>query len=81
MTEDTVRKVVLEAVRQETGFDAATIDPDQDIRRQVNLDSMQFVGILARVEEALNVELPIEGVMVNTLNEFLDIVRREVANA
>lgn len=76
MRADKVQQTVFDAIKQETGIDASAIDPEKDIRTQVNLDSMQFVGMVARVEEALGVELPIEALAVHTLNEFLRVVRQ-----
>jgi acyl carrier protein len=81
MTKEALRAVVMQAVKKETGYDVDRIDPDKDIRSQVNLDSMQFVGILARVEEALAVELPIEAVTVSTLNQFLEVLAKQVVMA
>ena len=81
MTQDELRDKLFFVLKKETGIDAATIDPDKDFRMQVNLDSMQFVAIVARLEHELDIEIPIDIMTVDTLNEFLDFVSKSVAEA
>lgn len=77
MCEERIRKAALEAFKLETGRSAEGIDPAKDLRQQVHLDSMQFVAIVARMEVLLNIELPIEAMMVSTLDEFVEVVKRQ----
>ena len=74
-----VTDVVMRVLETETGVSRDAIDPAGDIRAQVHIDSMQYVSISVAVESALGIELPIEIIRANTLNDFLDIVRAEVA--
>lgn len=72
------RAKVLETIEKEAFLNPASIDPDQDLRQQALLDSMQFVAIAARIETAFGIELPITVMEVSTLNQFLDVVDAEL---
>jgi acyl carrier protein len=72
------RQKILDLIQKEVSIDPASINPDQDLRQQVLLDSMQFVSIAARVETAFNIELPITVMEVSTLNQFLEVVDQEL---
>jgi acyl carrier protein len=72
------RQKILDLIQKEVSIDPATINPDQDLRQQVLLDSMQFVSIAARVETAFNIELPITVMEVSTLNQFMEVVDQEL---
>jgi acyl carrier protein len=72
------RQKILDLIQKEVTMDPATIDPDKDLREQVLLDSMQFVGIAARIEIELDIELPITVMEVSTLNQFLEKVEEEM---
>jgi acyl carrier protein len=65
------RKKIFSAIQAEINVDPQTIDPDQDIRKNAVLDSMQFIALLARLEIALDVELPVSLLEAATLNQFL----------
>jgi len=70
---------VFSVIEKQTNLKASQINPDLPIREQANLDSMQFVAIIAHVETVLNIELPIEAMAVDTLDQFLTIVYKAVA--
>jgi acyl carrier protein len=72
------KQKILDLVQKEVSIDTGTINPDQDLRQQVLLDSMQFVGIAARIEAAFDIELPITIMEVSTLNQFLEKVDLEL---
>ena len=76
--DEKIKQQVYEIIEKESRIQLSDLDPDKDLREQVALDSMQFVGIIARVEEGLQIELPISIMEVATLNEFLDIVCKEL---
>jgi len=76
MGED-LRKRIFGIVRKYANIDLTKIDPDKDFREQVSIDSIQYVSIVARLEEELKIELPISIMEVSTLNEFLSIVDKE----
>lgn len=79
MSADEVMTVVSRVIERETGRSVASIDPDIEIRQQVEFDSMRYVTISAAVESALGIELPIEVMNARTFNQFMNLVRAEVA--
>jgi acyl carrier protein len=81
MTRETLRRVVLEAIKQETGHDSEHLQPDHDIRRQVELDSMQFVAIVAKVEALLKTELPAAAFFADTIDDFVRAVEPVVCHS
>jgi acyl carrier protein len=72
------RERIYEIIKSELNRDPAEIDPAKDLREQVLLDSMQFVALLARLENDLKIEIPITALESNTLNQFLDVVNSEL---
>jgi acyl carrier protein len=59
MSPEEIRTAVvaaLTAVAPET--DPAAIDPDQPLREQLDLDSMDFLNFVIRVHQRLGVEIP-----------------------
>ncbi len=74
-----IKQKILEIIEKESRIQLSNLDPDKDLREQVALDSMQFVGIVARIEESLSIELPMAIMEVSTLNEFLEIVEKELS--
>jgi acyl carrier protein len=79
MSTEEIRARVIRVVQTETGQDLNGIDPDADLRQQVNLDSMQYVAIAVAIENALGIELPIEVMKARTFNQFLSLVNAEAA--
>jgi acyl carrier protein len=76
--DEQLRQKIFGLIQQDINADPSTIDPDKPIRDQIALDSMQFIGVVARVELELGVELPISVMEVKTLNEFLSVVEKEM---
>ena len=54
-----IKQKIFGLIQKDLNADPSKIDPDKPIRDQVGLDSMQFVGVVARIELELGVELPI----------------------
>ena len=75
-----IKQKIFGLIQKDLNADPSKIDPDKPIRDQVGLDSMQFVGVVARIELELGVELPISVMEVKTLNEFLAVVEKEIKN-
>lgn len=73
------KQKIFDVIKKEIDADPVTIDPAKPIRDQVSLDSMQFVGLVARLEIELDIELPMTIMEVKTLNEFFDVVDGEIA--
>jgi len=80
MTEATRRKIY-SIIQSVVNIDPSTIDATKNLREQVNLDSMQFVAVLAKLENELNIELPISAMEAGSLNEFLAVVDTELTKA
>ena len=70
MLDEKLKKRIDDLIYSETGIDPTTIDVDKPIRDIVSLDSMQFVGLIAKLEIELEIELPIAIMQVTTLREF-----------
>ena len=79
MDENHVKKIST-ILEKEVNVKFSDIDPEKDIREQVSLDSMQFVKIIAILEEEFKIELPISIMEVSTLKEFLSIIDKELQN-
>jgi acyl carrier protein len=70
MTDEQKMKI-FDILHKEVRLDPASIDPNSDFRDQINIDSMQFVALIARLEKEFDIEVPISAMEVKTLNEFL----------
>jgi acyl carrier protein len=80
MTE-ALRKRIYSAIQSVVNIDPATIEPEKNLREQVNLDSMQFVAVLAKLETEFNIELPISAMEANTFNDFFAVLEGEIEKA
>jgi acyl carrier protein len=74
------KQKIFDVIQDDINSDPKKIDPDKAIRDQVSLDSMQFIGLIARLETELGIELPMTVMEAKTLNEFLDVVDGEMKN-
>jgi len=46
--DEQLRQKIFGLIQQDINADPSTIDPDKPIRDQIALDSMQFIGVVAR---------------------------------
>lgn len=76
---EATRKKIYSLIQSVVNIDPATIDATKNLREQVNLDSMQFVAVLAKLENELNIEIPISAMEAESLNEFLTVLEGEMA--
>jgi acyl carrier protein len=59
MNEEQVREAIVGALRRiAPEVDPGELDPDQDLREQADLDSMDFFNLLVAVGAELDVEIP-----------------------
>jgi len=59
MTIENSRETVLELIRQiAPDADATGINPDRDLRREADMDSLDFQTLVERVAETTGVEIP-----------------------
>ncbi len=70
MTEDQIRETVIGALRRiAPEVDPDALDPDQDLREQADLDSMDCFNLMIAVGQELKVEIPeSDAPQLNTLN-------------
>jgi acyl carrier protein len=80
MTE-ALRKRIYSAIQSVVNIDPATIEPEKNLREQVNLDSMQFVAVLAKLETEFDIELPISAMEANTFKDFFAVLEGEIEKA
>ena len=59
MTDDELKQAVMDAISEiapEAEFD--TLDPDDGLREQLDLDSMDFLNVIIGLHEALGIDIP-----------------------
>ena len=59
MTDDELKQAVMDAISDiapEAEFD--TLDPDDGLREQLDLDSMDFLNVVIGLHEALGIDIP-----------------------
>jgi acyl carrier protein len=73
------KQKIFDCVQKETSINLASIDPNNDFLEQANLDSMQFVSVMARLEKEFDIEIPISAMESNSLNDFLLVLEAEIS--
>jgi len=73
------KQKIFDCVQKETSINLSSIDPSHDFLGQANLDSMQFVAVMARLEKEFDIEIPISAMESNTLNDFLVVLETEIS--
>lgn len=59
MTDQRVRTAVLDAVRRVApDVDVETLDPEADLRREADLDSVDVANLVVRLRDVLGVDVP-----------------------
>jgi acyl carrier protein len=76
--DEALKKRIFSTIHDVVNIDPATIDPAKNLRDAVNLDSMQFVAVLAKLETEFNVELPMSVMEADTFNDFLNVLEVEL---
>lgn len=59
MTPEAIREVLIQelgAIAPE--IDAGTVDPDADLREEMDIDSMDFLNLINALHERLQVDIP-----------------------
>ncbi|MGD9933269.1 MAG: acyl carrier protein [Dehalococcoidia bacterium] len=78
MTPEAVRAVAVDVFHRlapEADFD--TIDPDDDLREQLDIDSMDYLNALITLDERTGVEVPESDYgEVDTLSKLVDYIAR-----
>ena len=67
-----MRQIILDAIeRIAPDVDVATLPPDVDFRREAELDSMDFLGVLTKVQETTGLEVPeLDYAQITTIDQF-----------
>jgi len=67
-----MRQIILDAIeRIAPDVDVATLPPDVDFRREAELDSMDFLGVLTNVQETTGLEVPeLDYAQITTIDQF-----------
>ena len=59
MNEQELREVVIRALTEVApDVDPAAIDPDTDLAEQLDIDSMDFLGVVVAIHEQTGIEIP-----------------------
>lgn len=70
--DDRTRRRIDAVIIDTTGIDPAKIKIDSSLRDCVELDSMQFIQLMAQLEVELDTDIPVKLMQVSTLGEFYD---------
>lgn len=75
-----IRVRVIDVINRVTKKEGKFIDPDGDIKSQLNLDSIQLVELFAALEAEFDIELPLEMMMLNKAGKFMEKLEEEISN-
>lgn len=67
-----------EVIGTVTNAPVGDINPEGDIRSQLNLDSMQFVQLFTALELEFGVELPLSIMNVSKVSDFIEILESTI---
>jgi len=72
---DTIREALVQYLREDAAVDPQGITDQTDLHRQLRLDSVDFVGVVMRLEGRFRVRLSQKEVArLRTVGELLDLV-------
>jgi acyl carrier protein len=72
MDKEYLKDKIITIVQKETGFDLTRINPESEIRSQINLDSLQLMKIFAAIVEELHIDVPYHILSAKTFNEIIE---------
>jgi acyl carrier protein len=86
MNEQQLRQVVIGALTEVAPeIDPAAIDPDTDLTEQLDIDSMDFLGVVVAIHEQTGIEIPERNYpQLSTLNNavaYLAAAQKQGASA
>lgn len=83
MTPSAIREVVLGALlRVAPEADPASLDPQANLRDQLDIDSMDFLNFIIRLHEALQVDIPERDyAKLSSLDAVVDYLARAPATS
>jgi acyl carrier protein len=73
------RSRILEIIYEEVPYlKLQEIDPNAPLSEKMDMDSVQIVGVISKIEEMLNIEIPLSILEVKTLNQFLAVIEKQL---
>jgi acyl carrier protein len=78
MNQTELQSAVFQLTQDELGVDLARIDPDIEIRQQLDIDSLQLIRMYAAVVEYFQIDVPMSIMGAKTLREILDCLASEM---
>ena len=77
---ETLRKTLSDLLEQEMGESYPTLADDQDLRESLQLDSVDVVGLVMRIEREYHVRLSTEElVATRSVGDLLDLMESKFA--
>jgi len=77
---ETLRTTLTDLLEQEMGESYPTLADDQDLRESLNLDSVDVVGLVMRIEREYRVRLATEELAeIKSVGDLLDLMESKLA--
>jgi acyl carrier protein len=79
-TRETLRTTLIELLEQEMGESYPSLSDDQNLRESLNLDSVDVVGLVMRIEREYRVRLATEELAgIKHVGDLLDLMEAKLA--
>ena len=79
-TRETLRTTLMTLLEQEMGESYPMLTDDQDLRESLNLDSVDVVGLVMRIEREYRVRLATEELAgIKRVGDLLDLMEAKIA--
>lgn len=76
---ETLRATLIELLEQEMGESYPLVSDDQDLRESLNLDSVDVVGLVMRIEREYRVRLTTEELAgIKRVGDLLDLMEQKL---
>jgi acyl carrier protein len=80
MEREELSKVLLELLEEETGEQYPGLDESADLRKGLNLDSLDMVSLILHIENRFKIEIDTDELNhASTVGNLLDILQRNIA--
>jgi acyl carrier protein len=81
-TRETLRTTLMSLLEQEMGESYPSLTDDQDLRESLNLDSVDVVGLVMRIEREYHVRLATEELAgIKRVGDLLDLMEAKLAGS
>ena len=80
MNPDHIRKLVIEAIQEVAPeIEESDINPDEDMREECDIDSIDFLNFLLALKKYSGVSIPeVDYSKINTFNEILEYLDKKL---